>query len=74
MKRKKKHKDSTMTTKNGTIAAHGHERHPKPLDTIVPRVLTREPSRNTEELQYLSLVMEILERGEYRPDRYLETH
>jgi len=60
-----------MSTKDVTVLAHGHEHHPKPLDTIVPPVPTPEPRRNTEELQYLSLVKEILERGEHRPDRYL---
>ncbi|KAF8456557.1 thymidylate synthase/dCMP hydroxymethylase domain-containing protein [Terfezia claveryi] len=58
-----------MSTKDVTVLAHGHEPHPKPLDTIVPPLPTPNTPRNTEELQYLSLVREILDRGEHRPDR-----
>ncbi|KAF8419429.1 thymidylate synthase [Tirmania nivea] len=54
-----------MLTIDETVLAHGHEHHPKPLAPVP----TPESPQNTEELQYLSLVKEILERGEYRPDR-----
>ena len=46
-----------------------HERHSKPLETIVPPTSNPTAPRNTEELQYLDLVRGILSRGEHRPDR-----
>ena len=40
------------------------------IDAVVPSEPTSRPIRNTEELQYLFLVKDILQRGEHRPDRY----
>ncbi|KAI5789717.1 thymidylate synthase [Peziza echinospora] len=52
-----------------SISEHRHDTPSKPIDTIIPHTPAPEPPRNIEEIQYLSLVKDIMARGEHRPDR-----
>lgn len=58
-----------MTPKQETVYTSTVSPHNEPLGTGTPSGPASQPIHNTEELQYLDLVRDILQRGEHRPDR-----